>query len=429
MSHLFRWNPYADQPHNVAPKSERFWYHIEHFGSYINLISANIRKAAPVLWLYRKHKRNLYKKTCSIKKAFALSVSSAGSMNPELLKNLEEIGVEKVLVRIPSWEQDKLDGFEKFIGMLNQNGFEVLIALLQQRADVMRPQKWAGFLDEVFSRFSKTCSYFEAGHAWNRTKWGIWDFKEYLNLAYTAVSLSRKHKVKLVGPAVIDFEFHLYPPVLEEITFDKVSSLLYVDRMGAPENKQFGWDTQRKVALLKAVVDGCTQKENPLWITEVNWPLEGTGKYSPAAGKPNVSESEQADYLVRYYILCLASGYIERIYWWQLVAPGYGLIDSREKRWRKRVSFYAYKTLVSRLEGSTFLKKTPHPHAEIFLFRKKEENFAVCWTKGKKEAPLFKILFPRRIIKVTARDGQEVPFRDNKIDVEGSPKYIFYEDK
>jgi hypothetical protein len=428
MSFTFRWNPYADQPHNVAPKSERFWYHIEHFGSYFSLLSANLRKAFPVLKLYREYKKDLYKKTCSIQNAFALSVSPAGKKDGDLLKDLNEIGIEKVLVRIPSWERDKLDSFEKYIGMLHQRGYEVLIALLQQRADVMRPQKWAGFLDEVFSRFSGTCSYFEAGHAWNRTKWGIWDFKEYLDLAYTAVSLSRKHKVKLVGPAVIDFEFHLYPPVLREITYDKVSSLLYVDRMGAPENKQFGWDTPKKIALLKAAVDGCTEKDNPLWITEMNWPLEGTGKYSPTSGKPNVSENDQADYLVRYYVLCLASGYIERIYWWQLVAPGYGLIDSREKEWRKRPSFYAYKTLISRLEGSTFLRKTDHPHAEILMFRKKEENFAVCWTKEQQGSSQLKILFPRKIIGVIGRDGQEIPFTENKVDVGGSPKYIYFED-
>jgi hypothetical protein len=428
MSFAFRWNPYADQPHNVAPKSERFWYHIEHFGSYLSLLSANIRKAFPVLRLYRKYKKELYKKPCSIQNAFALAVSPAEGMDYEILKDLDELGIDKVLVRIPSWERDKLDSMERFIGMLHQKGCEVLVALLQQRADVMRPQKWAGFLDEVFSRFSGRCSHFEAGHAWNRTKWGIWDHREYLDLAYTAVSLSRKHNVKLVGPAVIDFEFHLYPPVLREISYDKVSSLLYVDRMGAPENKQFGWDTSKKAALLKAVVDGCTHKEDPLWITEVNWPLEGTGKYSPAAGKPNVSESEQADYLVRYYILCLASGHIERIYWWQLVAPGYGLIDSRGKEWRKRPSYYAYKTLISRLEGSTFLKKTDHPHAEIFLFRNKEENFAVCWAKEQRGSSALKILFPSKIRGVSGRDGLEVPFTENKVDVEGSPKYIYFED-
>ena len=106
---------------------------------------------------------------------------------------------------------------------------------------------------------------------------------------------------------------HLYPAILPRIPFNVFSSLLYVDRMGAPENRQFGWDLQRKASLLKAVVDTCGMGKKPLRITEMNWPLKGTGKYSPVSGKPNVSEEDQADYLVRYYVLSLASGFIRRI--------------------------------------------------------------------------------------------------------------------
>jgi hypothetical protein len=278
-------------------------------------------------------------------------------------------------------------------------------------------------LEEVFSRFGGDASFFEVGHAWNRTKWGVWSYKEYLKLALPAVSLAEKHNVKLVGPAVIDFEFHLYPPVLDAIPFSKVSSLLYVDRMGAPENLQHGWDTSRKIALLKAVVDGSCGRKRDLWITEVNWPLKGAGKYSPASGKPNVSEEEQANYLVRYFILCLTSGLVERIYWWQLVAPGYGLIDSRKKEWRKRPSFYALKTMVSLLERSTFTGKIQHPEALIFSFCKGKNNFIVCWTQG---APCEHV-FPRRIMGVLSCDGKEIPFKDDRIKIDGCPKYVFIE--
>ena len=447
MSFEFRWNAYADQPHNVAIRKERLRHHFKHAGTYVGLLISNTRKLIPILLRYRQYRKKMYQEQVEIGNPFALSVSPAGERNEDVLELLKEIGIRRSLVRIPSWEKDKLSVYEEFSRLLHNNNIEHTAALLQRRDDVFDPSGWLYFLEEVFSRLNKTASFFEIGHAWNRTKWGVWDYKEYLKLALPAVSLAEKYGVKLVGPAVIDFEFHLYSPVMGVIPFDKLSSLLYVDRMGAPENAQFGWDTSRKVALLKAVIDSCSREERELWITEVNWPLKGTGKYSPASGKPNVSEEEQANYLVRYYIICLASGFIDRIYWWQLVAPGYGLVDSCEKKWRKRPGFYAKKTMVSLLEGSIFTGKIPHPQAMIFLFHKGEERFAVCWTNQKmgtvlffkygqegkdntatnKTVPIADNFFSSRIIRVMNRDGEEIPFQHDRIEINGSPKYIFLE--
>jgi hypothetical protein len=169
--------------------------------------------------------------------------------------------------------------------------------------------------------------------------------------------------------------------------------------------------------------------DRPLWITEVNWPLKGTGKYSPASGNPNVTEDEQADYLIRYYVLCLATGYVERIYWWQLVAPGYGLIDSREEPWRKRPSFFAFKTMVSFLRDSEFQGTISHSMAEIFVFHREGESFVVIWTKDKlhwgKSLDLDSFL-PGEVDRIVGREGEDIPVQDGQIEINGSPKYVFY---
>jgi len=421
----FRWNVYADQPHNIASRKERLKHHLKYGGSYLSLVSSNLRRAYPVLSLYRKYRERMYKEPSRIDSPFAVSASPTEDKNEEVVKNLKEIGVNKTLVRIPSWERKRLGLYENFIELLVKSRFEVTIALLQNRDDVLSPVRWQSFMKEVFSRFRLIVSFFELGHAWNRTKWGVWDYQEYLKLATPALSLGHDQGVKLVGPAVIDFEFHLYPPVLKALPFDKVSSLLYVDRQGPPENGQFGWTTAKKVALLKAIIDVCSQKGRDCWITEVNWPLKGTGKYSPASGQPNVSEDQQADYLVRYFVICLASGLVQRIYWWQLVAPGYGLIDNRPKQWRCRPSFNALKTLIKHLEGSTFTQKIPDSSAEIYLFSKGEEDFALCWTNG----PPYDYAFSRNVSRVLDREEKETPFFFDKVKITGSPKYVFFEDQ
>ena len=431
MKETFRWNPCADQPHNVAPKNERLRFHLRHLGSYVPLLLSNLRKLAPGLKLYSKYKKSLYTEKVKIADPFAVAVSPLDNKNEDVVALLKETGAAKTLVRIASWEMEQFDKIETLLVLLKERGIDIVFALLQQRDDVLFPDKWELFLDKVFSRFKKYSPYFEIGHAWNRTKWGVWDYTEYLSLAKKAVPLAKKHDVTLVGPAVIDFEFHLYPPVLKNVPFEVTSSLLYVDRMGAPETKQAGWDTSKKLALLRATVDVCLE-ESPLWITEFNWPLKGTGTYSPASGKPNVTEDEQADFLVRYHVLCLATGFVERIYWWQLVAPGYGLIDSREEPWRKRPGFFAYRTMVSILRDSEFYEKISHPMAELFVFKQGLKNFVVIWTKDKSNVGRFLAMdafLPGQAERVVGRDGEDIQVGDGQIQLSGSPKYVFFREK
>jgi hypothetical protein len=364
----------------------------------------------------------MYTEPVVLDRPIALSLSPVEGRNEDVVQAFLETGIRQSLVRIPSWEKEKFSRYEEFIDELVSHGVDVTLSILQQRKDVLDISGWEDFVDQVFGRFKEKCSFFEIGHAWNRTKWGVWNYKEYLSLVRPACELGQKHGVKLVGPAVIDFEFHLYPPVLKKVSFDKVSSLLYVDRVGAPENKQFGWDTPSKIALLKATVDTCSPEDQDLWITEFNWPLKGTGKYSPVSGKPNVTEDEQGDFLVRYCVLALASGFVERVFWWQLVAPGYGLIDSREEGWRRRPSYFALKTLVQMLENCTFEARILHPQAMIFTFSKGNDRLAVCWTTGGE----FAFQFPEEIKRVVDRDGHDLQIAGRNLTLSGTPQYVFY---
>jgi hypothetical protein len=422
MTFPFAWNEFADQPHNVASRRERLRHHIRHAGSYVSLIAQNLALAAPVLKRYRKLKRLMHKTPVEINAPFAVSCSPAGNRNEDIVDFLKDAGVRRTLVRIPSWERRDLGRHQGFMRLLRSEGLDVTAALLQRRDDVLDLSSWQAFIDEAFSALSADCSFFELGHAWNRTKWGVWNHKEYISLAQAAVPLAQKHGVRLVGPAVIDFEFHLYPPTLRAVPFDKVSSLLYVDRSGAPENAQFGWTAAKKIALWRAVVDCSLSEPKDCWITEMNWPIAGTGEFSPAPGKPSVTEEQQADFLVRYFIIATASGLVERVYWWQLVAPGYGLIDSRDTPWRKRPGYFAFSNLVRRLEGSRFEGKIDDRRAEIFLFHKGGEEFAVVWTK----AGTVDHTFSRKPRLLIGRDGEESRPAGARIRIEEKPQYVFF---
>ncbi len=423
MSFPFAWNEYADQPHNVAPRRERTRHHLRHAGSYFSLIASDLAAAAPALRRYREHMKHLHRRPVDIGSPFALACSPVPGREEEIIGALKSAGIRQTLVRVPSWERDRLGRHAAFTALLRREGLDVVIALLQRRDDVLAPSGWRGFLADAFSALAPSASHFEVGHAWNRTKWGVWDWREYVALAAPALELAAAHGVRVVGPAVIDFEFHLYPPVLRRLAFDKVSSLLYVDRTGAPESAQFGWTMAKKLALWRAVVDRSLREPRGCWITEFNWPLEGTGRYSPAPGKPSVTEEAQANYLVRYFVIGASSGLVERMYWWQLAAPGYGLIDNREPAWRRRPGYFALQTLVRLVEGSRFEGKTAGAPAEIYNFRKGSDDFAVCWTvRGGVDH-----VFPKAPRFVVGLDGRESPAAlGSAIRIEERPQYVFF---
>lgn len=78
----------------------------------------------------------------------------------------------------------------------------------------------------------------------NRAKWGFFAVKEYLEFFKIAQDLrDEKYKdLKLIGPSTIDFEYYYNIRAmfnLYNIKYDKISSLLYVDRRGAPCNTQY----------------------------------------------------------------------------------------------------------------------------------------------------------------------------------------------
>ena len=138
------------------------------------------------------------------------------------------------------------------------------------------------------------------------------------------------------------------------LAFDGLASLLYVDRRGAPENRQLGFDTEGKVRLLAAIAGTARLVvSDRQWISEVNWPLR-EGPHSPAGKSVAVDEEAQADFLVRYFLLAAGTGRVERIDWWQLVAKGYGLCDPQaDGSLRERPAFRAFATLIRELAGTT----------------------------------------------------------------------------
>ena len=266
---------------------------------------------------------------------------------------------------------------------LSRNGHSVALALVQDRRAVLDPRGWDLMLALAFERAAPFADFFEIGHAVNRSKWGVWDFRDYLRLLEPVRSaLALRPNLKIVAPACIDFEPHALAGLLRilpaDLPFHALSDHLYVDRRGAPENAQGPFDLVGKCALLRAFARSRPFADDRLLVTETNWPLAGTGPWSPVTSPyetlgprrndPSVSEDAYAAFMSRYLLLAIASGHVSRVYWWRLAARGFGLVDDSDPAaWRPRPAFHALRLLLHSLDGASFARKLDAPPGEFAL--------------------------------------------------------------
>ncbi|CAC9439679.1 hypothetical protein [uncultured Gammaproteobacteria bacterium] len=263
---------------------------------------------------------------------------------------VEELGVKHLLIRMPLWEIDRVDEFVQFAKNFGEDKV-ILINVLQDREHIKNLSLFKKSIQIIFDKFQGIATEYQIGNATNRTKWGFFSVSEYLRFYQIAQSVRDAcfPQLKLLGSSVIDFEYYYTASALfnfKQVKFDKLSSLLYVDRRGAPDNRQYGFDLKNKINLLAAMLHLSAKSKNEIYITEVNWPLKNTAPFAPTSEKECVSELEYEQYMQNYINIVKKTQKISRLYWHQLIAPGYGLVDNRDGKIRKTPAFYEFKQLI-----------------------------------------------------------------------------------
>lgn len=421
------WDHLSDQPHQHATRKERAAIRMADTGAHFEAFLSTAR-ALPGIWARYTALRPEIQRSRRRWQGAGIAVRPLPGQEEALLDAIRDLGLRNVLLRLHPWQEDHSTE-EALARELRSRGYELAFALPQTRDLVRDRQRWRAALTEIAERFGQLGEYFQIGQAINRSKWGIWNYREYLELAAIAREVfSARPGVKLLGPAVIDFEYQVTAAVLnmkrDDVHFDIVSALLYVDRRGAPENEQLGFDTLKKCALLKAITETGRNSGDECWITEVNWPL-WEGPHSPAGRTVSVDEETQADFLSRYYLQTLTSGHIARVYWWQLVARGYGLATVTEEGLSRRPSFRALAALEANLTGADFVEaRSPTAETRVLRFERGGEVMAVAWAvAGRQEVD-----FPETISDVISRDDRPVPRTDrHRIELTSSPVFLRFE--
>lgn len=342
---IFIWDSYSDQPQVIKDRAYKKQMKKRFLLDQIKILFTFILIFPLATILMKLFKAKKYDKN----EFFGMSVNL--DKGEEQVELIEELGVKNLLIRMPLSDINNIKKYLEFTKSFGEDK-SILINILQDRQNIDNTELLIRNIEEIFRTFSSITKEFQIGNATNRTKWGFFSTQEYLEFFERIYKLRDEKfpEIILVGPSIIDFEYHytsralfnLYP-----IKFDKLSTLLYVDRRGGPKNSQMGiFDTTNKINLLYSMAKLSSKTSDDIYITEVNWPLSNTAPYAPTSEHECVSEELYDKYMLEYYMIAKDTNKVKRVYWHQLIAPGYGLVDNRDGKIRKTKAYYSFKKMI-----------------------------------------------------------------------------------
>lgn len=342
----FPWDKYSDQPH-ILKKEQKKELRKGRKKDFLTLLTTNFLYFPYLFGKFLIKNKNLKKiKTIKNKFFYGLCVNlDKGDIQYDLIK---ELGIKSLQIRVFLNDINNIDRYVDFAKGFGDDS-EILITIIQDREHIEDKDLLEKDITTIFTKFKDITNEFQIGNAINRIKWGFVSIEEYLNFYQTIQEIrDLKFKdIKLIGSSVIDFEYHFTIRTLfnnHKIYYDKVSSLLYVDRRGSPFNTQYYiFDLKNKIEFLDTIVKSSNKCNNQIYITEINWPISGTAPYAPTSEKECVSYENYSKYMVEYFDIAQKSNKISKVFWHQLIAGGYGLVDNRDGKMVKTEAFYRFK--------------------------------------------------------------------------------------
>jgi hypothetical protein len=377
MKEPFEWDDYSDQPAQLKDKTYKKTMRKRQLISLLKttLTALIVLPISLVLMPFVKRKEIVSKDF------FCMGIDFQREPK-ETLQLINDLGVQRVLLRFKLWEMQSLDMLKEYLLLLKSK--KVTLKILQDRENIEDLALLKNNLNNIFSELNGLVDIYEIGSTTNRAKWGFFSVDEYNKFYQVAFELKKSNfpDIQLIGSGVIDFEYHFTAHTLFNFfkyKYNGISSLLYVDRRGAPENTQLGFTLSDKIAWLNTLVWLSPKVQQKLHITETNWPITDTAPYAPTSEHECVSEKAYANFMLRYHLLTFASQQVDSLSWHQLIAPGYGLIDNREGL-VKREAFNTYKYMYETLNSAQFLRLDIKRDYYILQFMINDNLLQIHWS-------------------------------------------------
>jgi len=240
MTEPYRWDDYSDQPYQLHDKEYKRKMRSHELLSLIKTFCIALIML-PISLIIMPFVR---RKTIDSKSFFSIGVDFEREPKRSI-ELLNELGVERILLRLKLWEMEKLESLKAFILANPQR--KIILKIIQDRGHIQDLELCKKDMQTIFSSLENLVDIYEIGTTINRAKWGFFSVDQYLRFYQVAYELQQNEfpNIKLIGSGVIDFEYHFTTHTLfnlHKYRFDGTSALLYVDRRGAPENLQMGFD-------------------------------------------------------------------------------------------------------------------------------------------------------------------------------------------
>ena len=354
-NNIFIWDKYSDQPHIIKDRAFKKAMRKKNIDDYIKMFLSSLF-ILPISILFMKFFKGKVETSNSDFIGLGVNLDKDDGKNTQ--QNLiEDLGVKNLIIRVPLSDIENIDLYVEFAKSFNiKSKKNILINVMQDRVNIEDLALLKENLDLIFTKFKNISNEFQIGTTINRLKWGFFSVNEYMDFYKVAQNLrdEKYPNIKLLGPSVIDFEYYYNVRAmfnLKKIKYDITSALLYVDRRGSPKNTQYGiFDLKNKIDLLFSLVKLSPKtKSDDIYITETNWPIKNTSPYAPTSEKECVSCEDYTKYMLEYFEIAKKSKKIKRVYWHQLIAPGYGLVDNRDGKIVKYPQYYALKEMLNEL--------------------------------------------------------------------------------
>ena len=163
---------------------------------------------------------------------------------------LSRLKVRRVAIRIPLSDMHNFKKYKEFVQHFSD--YKILVVIVQDRSTIEDARKLEAYLERIFDSLSGIVDCYQIGNAVNRLKWGFVTIDEWFQFFNVAWDLRNRRfpDIKLLGGAIIDFELLDHCRSLcngFRFKYDGYATLLYVDRRGAPENRQMGFDLENKI--------------------------------------------------------------------------------------------------------------------------------------------------------------------------------------
>lgn len=235
---------------------------------------------------------------------------------------------------------------------------------------------YCNYVREVVSRYKDHIKYWEI---WNEPNIFFWTgtIEQYATLtkaAYDAVK-EADPEAKVIGCCTAGTDLNFIEKVFQFGGFDKMDILsIHPYRYPpTPEETDFIGVIKRADALVRKY--GAPKE---IWITEIGWPTNIGGNGS--------SEAKQAAMIARTYMQAMASGVVQKAFWYDFRNDGldpnynehnFGIIRQDQS---VKPACIAFRTMTQRLEGKKFVKALDVPSGVCtYVFESKTARTLAAW--------------------------------------------------